>query len=137
MADAKVVLKNDKQIMNAIKRLGDRLPDAAFKAMRLGSFLIQGHIQERKLSGQVLRVRTGRLRSSVTNKVKRIGKTSVVGVIGTNVVYARAHEFGVPERGLRARPYLRPAFRESQAKVKELFRRTLSDFAKGTVRGAG
>lgn len=46
-----------------------------------------------KLSDDVLHVRTGRLRRSITQQVTRT-ETEVFGTVGTNVEYARAHEFG-------------------------------------------
>lgn len=48
-----------------------------------------------KLSGQVLNVRTGRLRRSIHMEVNE-SVTSVVGTVGTNVIYARPHEYGGP-----------------------------------------
>ena len=54
---------------------------------------IQGYVKNSKLTGQVLHVRTDRLRRSITFKVTAEG-TLVSGVVGTNVVYARIHEFG-------------------------------------------
>jgi phage gpG-like protein len=50
---------------------------------------------KRKLSGAVLRVRTGVLRSSIHNRVDQTS-TSVTASVGTNVSYAKFHEFGVP-----------------------------------------
>lgn len=46
-----------------------------------------------KLSGQVLNVRTGRLRRSITQKVVST-PSHITGIVGTNVEYARAHELG-------------------------------------------
>lgn len=46
-----------------------------------------------KLSDQVLHVRTGRLRRSVTSRLDESGNT-VTGVVGTNVSYAARHEYG-------------------------------------------
>lgn len=46
-----------------------------------------------KLSGQVLNVRSGRLRRSITHKVVTT-PDAVSGLVGTNVEYARAHELG-------------------------------------------
>lgn len=55
------------------------------------------------LSGKVLHVQTGRLRTSIRHKVKQMrGGKRIVGMIGTNVVYAMIHEFGgtiVPKTG--------------------------------------
>ena len=50
--------------------------------------------------GQPLRD-TGRLQRSITWRA-----SSTQAVIGTNVAYARAHNFGVPARNLPARPLL-------------------------------
>lgn len=47
-----------------------------------------------KLSGQVLQVRTGRLRRSINQRIDGAGTTHVSGTVGTNVSYARAHELG-------------------------------------------
>lgn len=55
--------------------------------------LLMGNTK-RKLSDDVLKVRTGRLRRSITQEV--LDKQDVIiGQVGTNVNYAAAHEFGV------------------------------------------
>ena len=46
---------------------------------------------------------TGRLRGSITTKKTMIPPTVW---IGTNIVYARTHQFGDPSRHIPARPYL-------------------------------
>ena len=53
---------------------------------------VQRRVKE-KLSGEVLKVRTDTLRSNINQEVIEDG-ASIVGVVGTNVVYARRHEFG-------------------------------------------
>jgi HK97 gp10 family phage protein len=63
-------------------------------------------IKEEKLSGQVLKNRTGTLRRSITPSVSGTD-TVAVGTVGTNIEYARIHEFGgrtaaheiLPKRG--------------------------------------
>ena len=50
---------------------------------------------KQKLSGEVLNVRSGVLRASVHTEVKE-SATEVIGTEGTNVKYARFHEYGVP-----------------------------------------
>jgi phage gpG-like protein len=50
-------------------------------------------VKEQKLTGQVLNVRTGRLRRSITSEVETQGG-QIVGMVGTNVEYAAAHEMG-------------------------------------------
>ena len=46
-----------------------------------------------KLSDDVLHVKTGRLRRSVTQSVTE-DSSGIVGVVGTNVSYAKVHELG-------------------------------------------
>jgi len=62
-------------------------------------------------------VRTGTLRRSWTTKGNRTEKRSKSGVrlrLGSNVVYARALEFGYRPRNLKPRPYLGPTVRSPQ-----------------------
>jgi phage gpG-like protein len=54
---------------------------------------LQRHVVEDKLSGQVLNVRTGTLRRSITQEVKE-SPGVIVGSVGTNLGYGLAHEFG-------------------------------------------
>lgn len=51
------------------------------------------NVKADKLSGQVLNVRTGRLRRSINAKVMLEGPKPE-GTVGTNLVYARPHEYG-------------------------------------------
>ena len=55
---------------------------------------LQKMIKEDYLSGQVLKVRTGNLRRSITYKVDMVPEQSVTGIVGTNSIYAGIHEFG-------------------------------------------
>lgn len=56
-------------------------------------YKLQANVKRDKLSGQVLSVRTGTLRRSIYGKV--VAKdTFIYGVVGTNVKYAAAHEYG-------------------------------------------
>lgn len=50
-------------------------------------------VKRDKLTGQVLNVRTGRLRRSINQRVVS-ESNSVHGYVGTNVEYARRHELG-------------------------------------------
>jgi phage gpG-like protein len=51
------------------------------------------YVRTSKLSGQVLKNRTGTLRRSIRPDAKFEGG-EIVGKVGTNVSYARPHEFG-------------------------------------------
>lgn len=54
---------------------------------------LTAHVKDQKLSGQVLKVQTGRLRRSINYRVTDSG-TGIEARVGTNVEYARIHEFG-------------------------------------------
>ena len=56
--------------------------------------MLMGYVKASKLSGEVLHVQSGRLRRSITGRVEA-GGTLVSGIVGTNVEYAAAHEFGI------------------------------------------
>lgn len=83
-------------------------------------------IAERRMTGtdaghKVLRTQTGRLKSSVLSSVKkRIIKRGkdYLAVIGTNVLYARTHEYGNPTRNIPARPFLRPGIQEKRNQIQ-------------------
>ena len=53
---------------------------------------VQTRVKE-KLSGEVLKNRTGKLRSSINQEVQ-VESDSIVAVVGTNVSYAARHEYG-------------------------------------------
>jgi phage gpG-like protein len=71
-------------------RVHDRL---VLAAARLGAEL-QRKVQSEKLSGQVLKARTGSLRSSINMLIEET-ETSVRASVGTNIVYAKIQEYGV------------------------------------------
>ena len=57
---------------------------------------LQRHVVADKLSGQVLKNRTGTLRRSINQRVQESG-TSLTGIVGADMSearYARAHEYG-------------------------------------------
>lgn len=63
------------------------------EAMDRAMATLQAHVKADKLSGQVLKNRTGTLRRSINRRVEVRGLT-VEGLVGTNVEYARRHEYG-------------------------------------------
>jgi len=54
---------------------------------------LQRRVMQDKLSGQVLKVRTGTLRRSIDQRVETTN-SGVVGIVSTNLKYGKAHEFG-------------------------------------------
>lgn len=54
---------------------------------------VSGHVKDKKLSGQALKVQSGRLRRSINFRLSE-SETGINATVGTNVEYARFHEFG-------------------------------------------
>lgn len=54
---------------------------------------LQRHVVEQKLTGQVLHVRTGTLRRSITYAMHE-DASGITGTVGTNLDYAAIHEYG-------------------------------------------
>ena len=125
--------------VTALATLADKLRESS---TNVGGALEQGmttamaklaaYIQQNKLSGQVLNIRSGRLAQSVGHPtVTRESDTRVVGAIG-GVFYGKVHEFGatitinsavnmagIGWRYLKtvtipARPWLNPSIEEQQ-----------------------
>lgn len=65
-------------------------------------------------------VLTGRLRTSITHDVDmtRGRRCKVLGLVGTNVKYARHLELGTSR--MAARPFLRPALAESRKRIASI-----------------
>lgn len=89
----KIELVNKESYVAHLSGLSSRLRAEIKKTIQgLGNDL-KSHIQADKLSGQVLHVRTGRLRSSIKEQTTDDGN-SITSTISTNVEYAAIHEYG-------------------------------------------
>jgi HK97 gp10 family phage protein len=64
-------------------------------------------------------VDTGRLRASITNRIET-EEGQLVGIVGTNVVYASYQEFGTYK--MPAHPFLFPALESNRDKIKDLLK---------------
>lgn len=64
------------------------------KRIQIILFTLEGNVKSKKLTGQALHVRTNRLRSSIHASDVAITADKVSGTVGTNVIYAAAHEYG-------------------------------------------
>jgi len=98
----------DEEVMRKIKILAEKNVKALKGVMNKSVLVV-----ERRAKKEVP-VLTGRLRSSITNEVKKEG-AGYVGIVGTNVVYAPFVEFGTAIR--KAKPYLFPALKNSQRDI--------------------
>ena len=87
----KFTIEGVDEVTRSLNGVGNALTDALKDGIGRACILLTAGVKDR-LSDQVLRVRTGRLRRSVTYRVE--GDQQVVGTVGTKVEYAGAHEFG-------------------------------------------
>lgn len=116
---------------------------------------IVGNVKEKKLSGQVLNVRTGRLKTSIGKR--SIGNDAVdIGVLLSTVKYAAIHEFGgdiYPKNAgaltfqigdkwittghvhMKKRPYVKPAIDEffNGSEHKRVAEATVQQFLDGEI----
>ncbi|WP_208448829.1 hypothetical protein [Burkholderia cenocepacia] len=89
--DAQV--KGESQVIARIGRIVPNVRNALVQRVQRLVIALQVHVVADKLSGQVLNVRTGRLRRSV-NQAVTATDTTITGVVSTPVEYAPAHEYG-------------------------------------------
>lgn len=132
-----------------------RIAEAVRAAVTRATFDLVGVVKAKKLTGQVLNVRTGRLRRSITGRVAE-ENGQPVGLVGTNVSYARVHELGfkgaaqvkahnrtikgktIPVRAhsrkldIPARPFLQPALNENLPKYQGWIAKAIAEGSRGT-----
>ena len=100
---AMLKLVGTQRFLSNIKRIEKKIPDASRMAMFMATELLRGYIAKYKLSGQKLKVRTGRLRTSIEREVSGKG-LDIVGRVGSNLKYARIHELGGPAQDMTIVP---------------------------------
>lgn len=88
-----LAFRNDDLVLLNLKSLGIRVRDRLRSDITRLTIQLQRKVKEEKLTGQVLHVRTGRLRRSINRRMAETA-TSITGQVGTNVSYARIHEYG-------------------------------------------
>ena len=100
------------------------------KNMELASIAVEGqakrNIKTIKSTENKL-VDTARMLNSITHEVLKI-KNEIIGIIGTNVTYAKFHELGTSN--IPARPFLRPALIQKRALIKKLIINGIKNTAK-------
>lgn len=82
----------DTAVIKRLQGLDARARVGLIKGLGRVALRLQAKIQTEKLTGQVLKVRTGTLRRSIAQVV--IDGDTPTAVVSTNVKYARFHEFG-------------------------------------------
>lgn len=160
MITAKLV-DGDKLIAR-IERLYPALRNALTEEIQRIIFDLSAKVKRDKLSGQVLNVRTGRLRRSITTRIEE-SADKVTGIVGTNVEYAKGFEFGYTAkigagsrggpkglsskalqryyernpprmRSYPARPFLRPSLEEMRGEINERLKVALGDAVRKVIK---
>ena len=130
----KLKVTGDKELRSRLQRINGQLITALRIGIQKALIELEGEIKS-KISGKVLNVRTGTLRRSIGNKIFRRGD-SIVGFVGSNVVYAAIHEFGgMAGRGRKVkipeRSYLRSTLREKETHVLDIVQREIKKLVEG------
>ncbi|OMR00741.1 hypothetical protein AQ718_12655 [Burkholderia pseudomallei] len=86
-------IKNASVVQRRVGKLVPNVRSALVQRVQRLAIALQGRVVADKLSGQVLNVRTGRLRRSI-NQAVTTTDTTITGVVSTPVEYAPAHEYG-------------------------------------------
>lgn len=83
-------------LVQRLQRIGPTVHAKLLRAVTKIVFTLEAYIKTQKLSGQVLKVRTGALKSSIQSRVEDKGALAVYGYVYSagNVKYAAIHEFG-------------------------------------------
>lgn len=140
--------KGAKKTAKNLRDSGKRMHGSVRKSLGRLTLELMTKVKLEKLSGpgkdQALNVRTGRLRRSITQRITDSGR-EVRGIVGTNVEYAKFHEFGPSVKdalkkhreGFKAalkadkpvlnadslppRSFLRTALKEMEPRIREEF----------------
>lgn len=86
------VMGQDK-VVGRFRLMSPRIMGEMAKTTEALAITLSAYVQRNKLSGQILKNRTGKLRRSINYKVTNTPDSSR-GTVGTNTEYAAAHEYG-------------------------------------------
>lgn len=81
------------EVVEKLVRMEPEIEKSLLATITRLSIKLQAKVMEDKLSGQVLKTKTGTLRRSITYKINQT-QESISGTVGTNVSYGLTHEFG-------------------------------------------
>lgn len=95
MADSfTLTVQGEQALLRRFRALPEKIQNrVGLRAMRDAAMLLERHIKGKLKAGNPLRVRSDRLRASVTHTVQRTGE-GFEARVGPHVVYARLHEYG-------------------------------------------
>lgn len=89
----KVDIIGDEEVIKRLSQIEPQIHKSLLATITKLSFQLQAKVVSEKLSGQVLKTKTGTLRRSISTNVTNL-PNQIVGRVGTNVDYGLAHEYG-------------------------------------------
>lgn len=110
-------------LLKSLKQLGEDYDKRAKKAGLAGALIVQKAAKQ-NIKDKKIWV-TGNLYGSISVGPPEAVEGGWVYRVGTNVVYAPPHEFGY--KGLKARPYIRPALDENRENIKSTMIKILKE----------
>jgi hypothetical protein len=87
-------VQGDAAVVRMISAKVPKLTNAVRTSLTRATFMLVGYVKTNKLSGQVLRVKTGTLRRKINGRVSETSN-SITGQVGVKLAYAAAHEYGL------------------------------------------
>jgi hypothetical protein len=109
-------LQGDDAVIHMLQAKVPALTAAVRTSVTRATFMLVGYVKANKLSGQVLKNRTGTLRRKINGRVVE-SANSIVGQVGVKLAYAAAHEYGF-DGNENVREHLRT--------IKQAFGRSIS-----------
>lgn len=135
----KLEILNSAELAKKFRSAGIKVQGKVDKALLKAGRLVETDVKKSfgvspSAPGEPPGVITGTLRRSITTRL--IPKNAQVG---TNIIYARALEFGYAPRNLEARPFLYPALKRNKVEITKIINKGLIDelskiFEKGFTR---
>jgi phage gpG-like protein len=87
-----IEIVGDRELVARLDAMPGRVKEGLARAVTRLGLELQRKVQAEKLTGQVLKVRTGSLRSSINTEISQSAE-AIAASVGTNIRYARVHEY--------------------------------------------
>jgi HK97 gp10 family phage protein len=115
-------------LVKKLERWAKVAPNEVKKVLGMGSEMVREEVQRHHLSGPRMPRGVGdptnatlgttgewRLRNSINYRVTALENGKFSAVVGTNIPYAKKHEFGL--QGMPERPFMRPSLEKKRPAV--------------------
>jgi phage gpG-like protein len=136
-----VVIQGAAALARRLRRASRDLDAKMMQRARTVALLVADHAKTQKVSGQVLKVRTGHLRRNIVGVARKVG-SDIHAVIGVRalVPYGRIHELGgMSGENLQTvipkRPYLQPSVEEKRTEIIDIFGGAVTEVVEDANRG--